>query len=83
MSEVVEDELTEAERVEELAARIESIAEGFQNVLDSGLNMRALVLLIHDSIPAARRPTKGQIREVLEALPNLASLYLDPPAEPE
>lgn len=45
--------------------------------------MRALVLLIHDSIPAARRPTKGQIREVLEALPNLASLYLDPPAEPE
>lgn len=63
------------ESVELLAHSIIQVAEGFEKVLNSSLNERALVVLLHDTIGAAKI-TKAQIKLVLEALPRLKSWYI-------
>ena len=64
---------------EELAEQIEAVAEAADKVLRAGLTRRALVLLIHDAIPAQRRPGKREISMILDAQVNLAALYLEEP----
>jgi len=63
------------ESVELLAKNIILVADGFKKVLESPLNQRGLVVLLHDAI-GAQKVTKVQIRLVLEALPRLKSWYI-------
>jgi hypothetical protein len=57
-----------------LASQIFDVSEGMKKLSQTPLSERALVLLIHDA--CGNRVTKSQIKEVLNALPNLANTYL-------
>lgn len=65
---------------EVLASAIVKISEGTERLLNGPLNERAIILLLHDSIPAVgrppRKPTKSDIKAVLLALPALRRRYL-------
>jgi hypothetical protein len=65
---------------EVLATSIVKLSEGAERLLAGPLNERALILLLHDSIPAVgrppRKPTKSDIKAVLLALPALRRRYL-------
>lgn len=63
------------ESVELLAASIIQVAEGFQKLKNSPITERALIVLLHDGIGAAKI-TKAQIKLVLEALPRLKAWYV-------
>lgn len=61
----------EPESTEILAEAIVRIGEGFKKLESSGLNQRAIVVLIQD----ATKLSKGDIETVLDALPRLAGWY--------
>jgi hypothetical protein len=63
------------ESTELLAANIIKVAEGFEKLLKSPLNDRALIVLLHDAIGQGNI-SKGQIRLVLDALPRLKGWYI-------
>lgn len=63
------------ESVELLAKSVVQVAEGFQKILNSPLNQRGLIVLLHDGIGTSNI-TKTQIRLVLEALPRLKAWYI-------
>ncbi len=54
-----------------LADAIVKIGEGFERLSKSGLNRRAIVVLVRD----ASGVTKGDVHKVLDALENLRGLY--------
>lgn len=58
------------ESVELLASSIVQVSEGFQKVLNSPLNQRALLVLLQEAI-GATKISKTQIKLVLESLPHL------------
>jgi len=64
-----------AETVEILADSIVKISNGFNKVVASGLNNRALVILLQDAIGASNI-TRTQILLVLQQLPELKDLYV-------
>jgi hypothetical protein len=57
----------------ELADAIRKISDGFGALLQSGLNERAIVLLLHDCTGVGKR----EIASVLEAIPRLKEHYCD------
>jgi len=63
------------EPLELLAKSIIQISDGFQKLLDSPLNQRALILLLHDAIGQGRI-NKVQIKLVLDSLPRLKEWYV-------
>lgn len=63
------------EPVELLAKSIVQVADGFQRLLDSSLNQRALIVLLHDGIGQGHI-TKAQIKLVLDNLPRLKAWYV-------
>lgn len=73
---VVKDEIN-PEPVELLAKSIVQVADGFQKLLDSSLNQRALIVLLHDGIGQGHI-TKAQIKLVLDNLPRLKAWYVKP-----
>jgi len=73
---IVKDEL-QPESVELLAKSIVQVADGFQRLLDSSLNQRALIVLLHDGIGQSHI-TKAQIKLVLDNLPRLKAWYVRP-----
>lgn len=66
------------ESVELLAQSVIQVAEGFEKLKNSPLTQRALIVLLHDGIGAAKI-TKSQIQLVLEALPRLKAWYIKKP----
>lgn len=63
------------ESVELLAQSIVQVAEGFEKVLSTPLNRRALIVLLQDGIGTSKI-TKSQIELVLDGLPRLKGWYL-------
>ncbi|MDD5328053.1 MAG: hypothetical protein PHY02_09635 [Phycisphaerae bacterium] len=63
------------ESTELLAANIIKVADGFEKLLKSPLNDRALIVLLHDAIGQSNI-SKGQIKLVLDALPRLKGWYI-------
>lgn len=63
------------ESVELLAKSIIQVAEGFEQVKNSPLSRRALIVLLQDGIGVSKI-TKSQIALVLEALPRLKAWYI-------
>lgn len=63
------------ESAELLAQSVIQVAEGFQKILNTPLNRRALIILLQDGI-GATKITKGQIELVLDALPRLKGWYI-------
>lgn len=61
--------------VEVLASSIKTLSEGVTKLLHSGLNERAIVLLLADCCPAT--VGKKQIIAVLRALENLKHEFLE------
>ncbi len=59
------------ESTEIMAAAIVKISDGFAAMMKSGLNQRALIILLH----AETRVAQKDIRAVLVALPMLKGLY--------
>lgn len=68
---IIEDEV-DIPVVEELADSIRRISVAAHAMLNSGLNRRALVLLIQD----ASKVNKKDIEAVLRVLPGLERMYL-------
>jgi hypothetical protein len=58
-----------------LAANIIKVAEGFEKLLTSPLNDRAIIVLLHDAIGAGNI-SKNQIRLVLDNLRKLKAWYI-------
>lgn len=73
---IVKDELN-PEPVELLAKSIIQVSDGFQRFLDTSLNQRALIILLHDGIGASHI-TRKQIKLVLDNLPRLKAWYVKP-----
>jgi hypothetical protein len=69
---VVKPDETQAEV---LASSIVEIARGMHRLINGPLKMDAIILLIHDSMPASQRVSRRQIREVLEAVEQLQARY--------
>jgi hypothetical protein len=63
------------ESAELLAANIIKVAEGFEKLLNTPLNQRAIEALLRDYI-GTTKITKKQLRLVLQALPRLKSWYV-------
>jgi len=63
------------ESTELLAASITKVADGFAKLIQSGLNERAYIVLLHAYIGQANI-SKRQIELVLRALPRLKGWYL-------
>ena len=63
------------EPVEIIAKSILQIAEGFAKLTKSGLNERALIILLQSHIGAGNI-NQTQIAQVLRTLPELGKLYL-------
>lgn len=63
------------ESVELLAASIVQVAEGFSKLLNSRLNERAYLVLLHDMIGTSNI-SKKQISLVLKNLPRLKAWYI-------
>ena len=63
------------ESTELLAANIIKVAEGFEKLLKSPLNDRALIVLLHDAIGQGNI-SKSQIRLVLDNLRKLKAWYI-------
>lgn len=59
------------ESTEILAEAIVRIGAGFQKLKQSGVNEKAIVLLLHDATGVG----KPAIRQILDALPRLAGWY--------
>lgn len=62
---------TNPETTEILAEAIVRIGKGLADLQKSGLNQKAIVLLLHD----ATKVGKPDIRKILDALPRLAGWY--------
>lgn len=60
---------------EVLADAIVAISDAVKKLRTGALKDKALILLIHDAIPQADRPTKKQIAAVLDAAESLRDLY--------
>ena len=75
MGDYICDDCLDGKRTEEqgesLASAIAKISDGFDALLKSGLNKRAIVLLLHD----ATRLRRTDIQAVLDALPKLKEMY--------
>jgi len=63
------------ESVEILAKSIVEISEGFEAFKNGPVTERTLILLLHDYIGAASI-SKGDIKKVLNAIPQLKGYYL-------
>ena len=63
------------ESAELLAKSVVQVAEGFQAMLRTPLQQRAIICLLHDGIGQGKI-TKGQIKLVLDALPRLKAWYV-------
>lgn len=61
-----------ARKADEIADAIVAVAAGARALLASRLHTSAIVLLIHDAIPQSKRPSRAQIRTVLETAGDLA-----------
>lgn len=64
---------------DEIVSEINNISEGVKRLLDSRLSRRAIVVLIHDSVPSRgynSKPTRRQIEDVLDTAANLKNIYL-------
>jgi hypothetical protein len=64
----------EAVTAEVLADSIVKISQASQRLMNSGLNLRALTILLHDSINP--RIDRRDIQKVLIALPELSANYV-------
>ncbi len=75
MSEADDDEglILTPEDAAALADAVRRIDEGMQSIAESGLNRRALVVLLH----ASTKVTKRDINAVLNGLECLRDAYLD------
>lgn len=71
---VVLDE-DEPENIKVIAASIIKISDGFAKLIESGLNERALVVLIKDHTGVAQY----EIKKVLDCLPRLKEIYCKNP----
>lgn len=60
-----------------LAEAIVEISKAAKRLAASGLNRRAIIVLIHDAIPAGRqsKPGRPAIEAVLDAMEELAKKY--------
>lgn len=67
---VVQDDKAVIERPV-LAKAIVDISKGFARLLNSGLNERAIIVLVHD----VSHVGKPDVREVLQALKQLSNTY--------
>lgn len=63
------------ESVELLAKSIIQVSDGFEKFLNSELNEKALILLLHGIIGTANI-SKSQIKLVLDSLPRLKAWYI-------
>ena len=61
----------EAPEEENLASTISKISDGFDALLKSGLNEKAVIILLQDATRVRRR----DIKAVLDALPRLKEMY--------
>jgi len=71
---IVKDEFN-PESTELLAKSIIQVSEASKSLLGSGLNQRALIVLLLDMIGAGKI-TKSQIKLVLDNLPRLRAWYI-------
>lgn len=70
---------TDAEKpidIDLIAESIAAVAGNFEKALKSGLTMRAIVLLVHDAIPAKFSVSKKDIELVLQYAP-IIKTYLN------
>jgi len=58
-----------------IAEEIIKLSNGVEKLLSSGLNNRAILILLHDAI-GSTAINKKQIQSVLNALPQLKKLYI-------
>lgn len=68
-----------AERCDDIAEAIKSIASGVRKLLDGQLNERAIVLLIYDACPPdskGKKLGKTMINNVLDTIAVLDEMYL-------
>ena len=65
------------ESTEIMAASIVAISNGFTKLLNSGLNRRAIIVLVQDMV-GATKITKKDIELVLDAIPRLKAWYVKP-----
>lgn len=63
------------ESAELLAQSVIQVAEGFEKLLKTPLNSKAIVALLHNGIGVSKI-TKGQIELVIDALPRLKGWYI-------
>ena len=63
------------EPTEIIADAIIKISQAFERIKNGRLSQRALILLIQDAVGASF-VSRGQIKEVLECLPDLKNLYI-------
>lgn len=61
-----------------LAQQIGAMADGFVKLTKGGLSRRAIVVLIQDACPQGD-VSKKQINQVLDALRDLRTLYIEKP----
>lgn len=67
------------EPAELIAQSIIQVSEAFEKIKKSGLSQRAIVLLLHDSIPARYKVGQKQIEAILEYAPQLKNHYVKQP----
>ena len=60
---------------DEIAEAVKTVSEAAQKMENSGLNRRAILVLLQESI-GSRRVTRDQISLVLDHLPRLKAIYL-------
>lgn len=65
---------TPAEEPKDLSSAIEAISDGLKRLVGSGLNRKAIIVLLHDATGVARR----DITAVLDGLNDLKKLYTLP-----
>jgi hypothetical protein len=74
MAKPLEQKVEESSEPKDLSAAIEAISTSLQKLLKSGLNRRAIVVLLHD----ATKISKRDIESVLSGLDNLKRMYTYP-----
>jgi hypothetical protein len=68
--------LDAVEQLNLLPAAIINVSKAVQNLNESRLSRRALVVLIQDSVGGPQRISKGNIEDVLNHMSKLADTYL-------
>lgn len=73
---LIQEEGQEEVPMEVIASAIVKLSDSAHKLLNSGLNKRALIVLLHDSMGGGSKVGRPAIAAVLEQLPKLKEIYV-------